>query len=116
MKKTSILFKALAIVGLALALTSLGCAERTHMAINYGRAYRGAFGAQAANPEAGEKARPLPDLDAQEAAIVGKNYHRSLAAKGTPTEEEGILMLAPAKSGSSPYLPPPSVPQSQDRR
>jgi hypothetical protein len=98
---------------LLLALTT-GCAGRTHLSDNHGRSMRAAFGAQAANPQAGQAPHKLPGLDAQEASIVVKNYHRALTTKGTQNQEEGMVILAPPTTTSQqPYLPPPSVPQDR---
>lgn len=104
---------AILFLGTALALS--GCASRAHMTDSHGRSNRAAFTAQMANPQAGQKARPLPGLDAQEAGIVARNYRRSLVTKGTPSSQDGgggMLIVAPAQAPQS-YTPPPSVPERQ---
>jgi type IV pilus biogenesis protein CpaD/CtpE len=100
------------LLGAALTLGA-GCASRAHVTESHGRSYKAALSAQVANPGAGENARPLPGLDAQEASIVARNYRRSLSSKGTPANQDaggGMLILAPSQA-AQPYTPPPSVPE-----
>ena len=98
---------------IALAALAAGCATRAHLTENHGRAMRAAFSAQAVNPEAGQRAHPLAGLDAQEASIVVKNYHRALTAKGSQNDDQSMILLAPPANNQQPYLPPPSVPQEK---
>jgi hypothetical protein len=101
-------------LGLALLALTAGCGARAHLTVNHGRSMRSAFGAQAANPGAGQQPHKLPGLDAQEASIVVKNYHRALATKGTQSQDDGgMVILAAPPSNQQPYLPPPSVPQDR---
>ncbi len=101
---------------LAAALLALlaGCGARTHLTDSHGRSMRAVFASQAVDPEAGNRPHKLPGLDAQEAAIVVKNYRRSLATKNsTQNEDQGMVIMAPAAQHQQPYLPPPSVPQER---
>jgi hypothetical protein len=98
---------------LSLALAA-GCADRLHMTPGHGRAVHAAFGNQQVNPEAGKKSRPTAGLDAQEAAAVTSNYRKSLMAKDSqPSDQGGLLLVAPPSGGAQPYTPPPSVPAEQ---
>jgi hypothetical protein len=103
----------LALASLTLLLVG-GCGGRAHLTDSYGRASRAAFTAQAADPNAGAKPHKLPGLDAQEAHIVVGNYHRALTARGSQTDDRGMLILAPPeKTSGQPYMPPPSVPEER---
>ena len=83
---------------LALLATSgvAGCGGRAHLTERHGQSFRSAFAQQQANPQAGNKAKPLPGLDSQESAAIARNYRRSLVTKD-----------------SQPNMPPPSVPQER---
>lgn len=100
------------------AAGAAGCGDRSHLTPDHGRSFRGAFAAQAANPQAGQQPHKLPPLDAQEASVVASNYRRSLATKGTQPQDDGgmLILAAPQRQGQAqaqPYLPPPSVPQEK---
>jgi type IV pilus biogenesis protein CpaD/CtpE len=104
----------LAAAAALLALLAAGCGSRQHMTENYGRSVGAAFSAQVANPQAGRTETKPANLDAQEARLVVKGYQRALSPKGSQTEDQGILILAPPSAANGqPYLPPPSVPQGK---
>ena len=112
MKPRTLLLHCLA---LGLTMASAGCASRAYLTESHGRATRAAFSAQVANPGAGAQPHKQPGMSAREAQIVMRNYERAHVARGTtPTEDQGMVIVAPTeRSGQQPYLPPPSVPQER---
>ena len=107
---------------IALVFVAVGAAagcSRPHLSRNYGQAYTAWFQLQHANskPPAPEQTRRyIEGLDAQEAALVSKNYRRSAAGKSGGDEASTggrILMIGPQRGGGEGYIPPPSVPSGQ---
>lgn len=97
---------------------AVGCA-RPHLSRNYAQAYTAWFQLQHVNskPPAPEQTRRfIEGLDAQEAALVSKNYRRSAAGKSGADEGSTggrLLMIGPQRGGGEAYIPPPSVPSGQ---
>ena len=106
---------------IALVLVAAGAAagcSRPHLSRNYGQAYTAWFQLQHVNskPPAPEQTRRyIEGLDAQEAALVSKNYRRSAAGKSGEESATGgrLLMIGPQRSSGEGYIPPPSVPSGQ---
>jgi hypothetical protein len=98
------------VLAAALPLTFAGCGGRRHLTESHGRAYRETFAKQTVNPHAGVGDQRKPGLDSQEAAMVVKNYRKTLERESGGSEEgRGLILVAP-QPGAAPYLPPPSVP------
>jgi hypothetical protein len=98
----------------ALALAVLvsagtGCSHDS----GYGESYRAALRAQAA--PAKKHTNAVEGLDSQEAAIVARTYHRSLAPKDVkPTAEDNVILVAPTNSSGTRAAPlAPSVPSER---
>jgi hypothetical protein len=96
---------------LVASLAALACA-RDRLTQTHGRSYQAAFARQTANPAS--KAQPPNGLDSQEAAIVAESYRRSLAPKGTPVNEEPVLVVTPQKREQQAPLAP-SVPRPEQQ-
>ena len=90
----------------------VGCGGRAHLTERHGQSFRSAFAQQQANPQAGNKAKPLPGLDSQESAAISRNYRRSLVTKDSQSSDQGMLILG-APQQAQPNMPPPSVPQER---
>jgi len=108
-------------LALAVALSSFtplfaGCASRAHLTPTHGRAYSEAFGRQTVNPHPTMDTRSTQGLDSQEASVVARSYRHSLAAHDSgDAANQSMVMTTPGAGAqaSTPYLPPPSVPQGQ---
>ena len=101
---------------LALLVTlSAGCADRSHLSGNHGRAYSEAFGRQTVNPEPRPAdPRAIQGLDSQEASAVAHTYRRGLSGKeGSGDSAQPMVIMNGGASPQSPYMPPPSVPNGQ---
>jgi hypothetical protein len=107
------------LIALALVLgAASGACSRPHLSRNYGQAYTAWFQVQHVNskPPAPEQTRRfIEGLDAQEAALVSKNYRRAAAGKSgdDATTSGRLLMIGPSRGGNEGYVPPPSVPGGQ---
>lgn len=105
----------------ALALLCLasasGACSRPHLSSSYGQAYTAWFQSQHVNSKGtvSELTRKnLEGLDAQEAAMVSKNYRRTAAGKSGDESSGGrLLMIGAPRGGGEAYVPPPSVPGGQ---
>lgn len=103
---------------LTLAATMLlgGACTQPHLSANFGRSHRSWFVAQHVNQKYQDPAAARPfieGLDAAEASVVTKNY-RTITSKGEGgSGQSRILMVAPPRTGSESYMPPPSVPGGQ---
>lgn len=100
--------RALAIVIVASA--SGGCTHPT----GHGESTRAALRAQAA--PAKKHTNAVEGLDSQEAAIVARTYHRSLAPKDEKASpEDNVILVGPTSSSGMPQTPPlaPSVPRER---
>jgi cytochrome c556 len=95
---------------LFVVLSSLACADRTHMRRDYGEATRSAMTRQVVNPDAGTSAAGK-GLDPQEAAILARTLRRSMTPKDQTPASEPVFYVAPqAQRSRADDLPPPSVP------
>ena len=102
-------------LALAVAALSGGACSGQHLSPHYAKSYVAWFSIQhlPARPASDTARRSIEGLDAQEAALVSKNYRRNVG-RGDEGASQGrqILMVAP-RGGNEGYLPPPSVPQGQ---
>ncbi|MBC8131550.1 MAG: hypothetical protein H7X95_01110 [Deltaproteobacteria bacterium] len=101
-----------------LGLCAGGCADRTYLTKSHGRANSQAFGRQAVAPKPRLKVSG-PDategLDSQEASAVARSYRDSLSGKEGAAAPGGQAMVItnPGAAQAAPYMPGPSVPNSQ---
>src|SRR6476620_9353644 len=98
---------------LALAVSSLvgAACSRQHMSPHYAESYNAWFAAQhlPSRPATDASKRAIEQLDAQEAAMVSKNYRRNVSrGEEGATQGRQIMMVAPRNGGEA-YMPPPSV-------
>ncbi len=78
----------------------------------YGSSVRAAQHAQAAAPK--KPTGAVEGLDSQEAAIITRTYHRSLAPKGERSSDEGVILVSPQSSSGRAATPlAPSVPSER---
>ncbi len=83
------------------------CATPT---LPYGSSVRSAKHAQTAAPK--KPTGAVEGLDSQEAAIIARSYHTSLAPKGEKAADDNVIMISPASSSGRPAQPlAPSVPK-----
>ena len=98
-------------VAILLALMgSLAGACVTHPPL--GGSVRAALHAQAAAPK--KPTGSVEGLDSQEAAIIARSYHKSLAPKGEAAPSENVILVAPQSSSGRQAQPlAPSVPKER---
>jgi len=99
-------------VGRALALAvaaaiGSGCGHGN----GHGESVRAALRAQAA--PAKKHTNAVEGLDSQEAAIIARSYHRTLAPKGEKGPDESVILVAPTPAGGRPQALAPSVPNER---
>ncbi|WP_394831296.1 hypothetical protein LVJ94_32780 [Pendulispora rubella] len=97
-------------IWVAIALGSGGC-DRTHMSPHFGEANREAFRAQVIDLDAGNRERPNPPLDPEEAATIARSLSKSLApaAMGTAPRDSVLVVSPPAAgTGAAPPAQEPS--------
>lgn len=105
MKLTNLGFLAFAFI----ATATIGACSRAHLGSNYGQSYSAWFQAQhvTKKPANAEAARRIVEsLDAGEAALVSKNYRKTVA-KGEESSSR-MLMIGPQRGDA--YVPQSSVP------
>ena len=77
-----------------------------------GESVRAALRAQAA--PAKKHTNAVEGLDSQEAAIIARTYHQSLAPKGEKAPDENVILVAPTPAGGArPQALAPSVPNER---
>jgi hypothetical protein len=100
----------------ALAIASVGCADRSHLTSSHGRAYSEAFERQTVNADSSAAdPKRIQGLDSQEASAVARNYRRGLNSKegGGDPNAQNLIMTGGGAAQGQPYMPPPSVPNGQ---
>ncbi len=97
---------------LALAVMASVGGSCSHDA-GYGESFRAALRAQAA--PAKKRTNAVEGLDSQEAAIVARTYHKSLAPKDVkPAANDEVILVAPTNSSGTRAAPlAPSVPSER---
>jgi hypothetical protein len=93
---------------LALAMMASGGGGCSHTT-GYGESVRAALRAQAAPPK--KPTGSVEGLDSQEAAIVDRTYHRSLAPKDAkPSPYDEVILVGPTNASGTRGAPPPLAP------